>query len=284
MDRPSQRQRAEQFGRLHQGPNVLVVGSAWDGGSAVIFEREGFDAIATSSAGIAFSLGYPDGERIPREEMLAAIARIVRATRLPVSADIESGYGRSAAQVSETCRRVLEAGAIGVNLEDATTDGTPPLVEPELQAEKIRAVRAMADNFGVPLVINARTDCYLLKLGDDVSRFANAVRRLNLYREAGADCLFVPGVAARETVARLVREVKGPLNVLAGADTPPVSELRALGVRRVSQGSGPARAALAATRRIARELKEQGTYVAYTTDAISYADANQLFDRGQAPW
>jgi 2-methylisocitrate lyase-like PEP mutase family enzyme len=144
MDRSTQRERAEQFRRLHDGPGILLVGSAWDAGSAVVFEREGFDAIATSSAGVAFSRGYPDGERIPRDEMLAAIARVVRAVRVPVSADIEMGYGRTPREVSETCRGVLEAGAIGVNLEDATDDDAHPLVDAALQAEKIRAVRAMA--------------------------------------------------------------------------------------------------------------------------------------------
>ena len=282
MDRSTQRERAERFLRLHDGPDVLVVGSAWDPGSAVVFEREGFAAIATSSAGVAYSLGYPDGERIPRDEMLAAIARIVRATGLPVSADVEMGYGRSAREVSETCRGVLDAGAIGVNLEDATDDGDRPLVEPELQVEKIRAVRAMADAFGVHLVINARTDVYLLQLGDERARFADAVRRTNLYRQAGADCLFVPGVVDRATIERLVREIDGPLNVLAVAGAPSVAELAALGVRRVSQGSGPARAALATARRVARELRAHGTYTGYAADAISYADANRLFEGGGA--
>src|SRR5436309_3155716 len=156
MDKSTQRERAQRFLGLHDGPDVLVVGSVWDPGSAVVFEREGFEALATSSAGVANSLGYADGEHIPRDEMLAAVARIVRATRLPVSADVEMGYGRSTREVSETCRGVLEAGAIGVNLEDATGDDDRPLVEPELQAEKIRAVRAMAEAFGVHLGIHAR--------------------------------------------------------------------------------------------------------------------------------
>jgi 2-methylisocitrate lyase-like PEP mutase family enzyme len=279
VDRSIQRERAEGFRRLHDGPGVLVVGSAWDPGSAVVFEREGFEAIATSSAGVAFSLGYPDGERVPRDEMLAAISRVVGATRLAVSADIETGYGRTPREVSETCRGVLEAGAIGVNLEDTTGDAARPLVEAPLQSEKIRAVRSMADGFGVPLVINARTDVYWLALGDEAARFAETVRRAALYRAAGADCLFVPGAIDRELVARLVRAIDAPLNVLATQGAPLVAELAALGVRRVSQGSGPARAALATTRRIARELRSQGSYTAYTLDAIAYADANRLFER-----
>jgi len=279
MDRAIQRERAERFRRLHEGPGILLVGSVWDAGSAVVFEREGFDAIATSSAGMAFSLGYPDGERLPREELLAAIARIVAAVRVPVSADIERGYGRGPREVSETCRGVLEAGAVGVNLEDASSDDARGLVDEGLQVEKIRAVRAMADVFGVHLVINARSDGYLLGIGDEATRFADTVRRLNRYREAGADCLFAPGVVDRQTIRRLVGELAGPLNILATAGAPPVAELAALGVRRVSQGSGPARAALATARRVARELKAHGTYEAYSEDTIAYADANRLFER-----
>jgi 2-methylisocitrate lyase-like PEP mutase family enzyme len=283
MDKSIQRERAEAFRRLHEGPGVLVVGSVWDAGSAVVFERAGFAAIATSSAGIAFSLGYPDGQRISRDEMLAAIARVVRATPLPVSADIESGYGRTPDEVADTCRAVLKAGAIGVNIEDATPDDpndeANPLFDATLQAEKLRAVRAMADAFGVHLVINARTDVYLGRVGGETTRFAETVRRVNLYHAAGADCLFVPGVADRDTIGRLVRAIEGPLNVLATKGTPPVAELAALGVRRVSQGSGPARAALATTRRVARELKDHGTYAAYVDGAIDYADANRLFTR-----
>jgi len=279
MDKSIQRERAEAFRRLHEGPGVLVVGSVWDAGSAVVFERAGFAAIATSSAGIAFSLGYPDGEQIPRDEMLAAIARVVRATPLPVSADIESGYGRTPDEVSEMCRGVLKAGAIGVNLEDATDDPANPLFDATLQAEKLRAVRAMADAFGVHLVINARTDVYLGRVGEESIRFAETARRVNLYRAAGADCLFVPGVADRDTIGRLVGALEGPLNVLATKGTPPIAELAALGVRRVSQGSGPARAALATTRRVARELKDHGTYAAYVDGTIDYADANRLFTR-----
>jgi 2-methylisocitrate lyase-like PEP mutase family enzyme len=281
MDRAVQQERAERFRRFHAGPDVLVVGSAWDAGSAVVFERAGFAAIATSSAGMAFSLGYPDGERVPRDEMLAAIARVVRATPLPVSADVETGYGRTPAEVSATCRGVLEAGAIGVNLEDTTGDAAHPLVEIERQAEKIRAVRAMANAFGVPLVVNARTDVYWLGTGDGATRVAETVRRANAYRAAGADCLFVPGLIDRATIARLAREIDGPLNVLASKDMPPVAELAALGVRRVSQGSGPARAALAVAQRVARELHDDGTYAAYSEDAVPYAEANRLFDRSR---
>lgn len=276
MDRPSQRRHAETLRRLHHGPEPLLVGSAWDPASAVLFQQAGFAAIATSSAGVAYSLGYPDGERLPWEEMLAAIARIVRAVDIPVSADIEAGYGASPEVVAETCRGVLEAGAVGVNLEDAV--GQPPRLEAlERQVEKIRAVRQMAEDYGVPLVINARTDGYWLKLGEEPARFEDSVRRATAYRAAGADCLFVPGATDPELIAALVQAIDGPLNVLATPGAPDVAELAQLGVARISQGSGPARAVLAATRRIAQDLKAHGRYDAYTQDTIPYPEANQLF-------
>ncbi len=281
MERAAQRERAEQFRRLHLGPEILVVGSVWDAGSAAVFARAGFAALATSSAGVAFSLGYADGERVPRDELIAAVGRVARAVAIPVSADIESGFGRTPADIAATCRAVLESGAIGINLEDTSGNDSAPLVEVALQVETLRAVRTMADAFGVPLVINARTDTYMLRVGDDAGRFADTVRRLNAYRAAGADCLFAPGITDRDLIARLVGALDGPLNILATAGTPPVAELAAIGVRRVSQGSGPARAALATCRRVADELRASGTYGAYTTGALSYAEANALFEDGE---
>jgi 2-methylisocitrate lyase-like PEP mutase family enzyme len=278
MSHRAQRELAERFRRLHQGPDLLVVGSVWDAGSAVVFARAGFRALATSSAGVAFSLGYPDGQRIARGELLEAVARIARAVAIPVSADVESGFGGSPDEVADTCRAVLESGAIGVNLEDASGDDGAPLIDAAEQAARLRAVRRMADQFGVPLVINARTDTYLVGYGDDATRFDETIRRLALYRAAGADCLFVPGVSDRDLIARLTRAIDGPLNILASVGTPPLAELRALGVRRVSQGSGPARAALSCTQRVARELLDRGTYETYTTDTLNYAEANALFD------
>jgi 2-methylisocitrate lyase-like PEP mutase family enzyme len=278
MSRSAQRDLAERFRQLHQGPDLLVVGSVWDAGSAVVFARAGFSALATSSAGVAFSLGYPDGQRIARGELLEVVARIARAVAIPVSADVESGFGRTPDEVADTCRGVLESGAIGVNLEDASGDDGTPLIDAAEQAARLRAVRRMADAYGVPLVINARTDTYLVRSGDDAARFDETMRRLAAYRAAGADCLFVPGVSDRELIGRLTSAIDGPLNILATVNTPPLAELRALGVRRVSQGSGPARAALSCAQRVASELLTRGTYEHYTTDTLSYAEANALFD------
>jgi len=264
--------KADLFQRLHHGPAILVLPNAWDAATARIFQTAGFPAIASTSAGIAWAAGYPDDERISRGDMLEAVCRIVAAVDVPVTADMEAGYGETAEAAAATAEGVLAAGAIGLNLEDASADR---LLEIAAHSARVRAVRRVAEDAGVPLVINARTDVYLLAVGTPETRFAEAVRRANAYREAGADCLFIPGVRDAETIGRLVESIHGPINVLAGAGTPPAGELQRLGVARISTGSGPMRAGLTLVRRIAEELG-QGTYDSFTKDVLSYADVNRL--------
>ena len=274
----SQRVRADRFLALHGGPEVLLLCIAWDAASARVVEDAGFPAVATTSAGIANSLGYADEENAPFEEVAATVRRIVRVVRVPVSADIEAGFGETPSAVAESCLAILEAGAVGVNLEDRTRDPRR-LAEIPVQCEKIRAVQAAAAQSGGRLIVNARTDVYLGSIGSPESRFDEAVERCNAYRAAGADCLFVPGVADERTIAHLVEAIDGPVNVLAVPGTPPVARLVALGVRRVSLGSGPMRATLGHLRRIARELLESGTCATMASGTVSYAEANALFDR-----
>jgi 2-methylisocitrate lyase-like PEP mutase family enzyme len=253
--------KAEKFRNLHGG--MLVLPNAWDVASAKIFERAGFDAIGTSSAGVAFTLGYPDGQKLTREEMLEVVARIVRAVQVPVTADVEAGYDDPVA----TARAVWAAGAVGLNLED--TAGSDELLD---LASTVRAIRAAVPE----IVINARTDIFLNQIGDAATRFDRAVGRLNAYRDAGADCLFAPGVRDAETIGRLTKAVRGPLNILAVAGTPAIAELKRLGVARVSVGSGPMRATLGLVERIATELHDSGTYGSIVEGAIPYADVNRL--------
>ena len=279
MDRAEQKRRAEGFLALHRGPRILVLGNVWDVASAVVFEQAGFAALGTSSAGIAYAHGHPDDEGMPREVMIDAVRAIAARVNIPVSADMLTGYGATPEAVAETCRRVLEAGVIGVNLEDSAPGGGRALADAVLQREKLRTVRAMADAYGVPLVVNARTDSYWLKLGDASTSLRTSIERANAYREAGADCLFVPGALDPATIRTLVREIDGPVNILAMPGCPPVAELEQLGVRRVSQGSGPARAAIRTAQTIARELLDRGTYSSYHDAAVSYPDANALFNR-----
>ena len=274
-DIQSQKSKALAFRAMHHGPKLLVLPNAWDVASARIFEEAGFGAIATTSAGIAFSLGYPDGQKIARDEMLARVARIARAVKVPVTADVEAGYGGRPEDAARTAREVIEAGAVGMNLEDSTGDPVNPLVELSLQLEKIHAVREAALKTGVLLVVNARTDVFLLKVGPEEKRYDEAVRRLVAFRDAGAECVFAPGLSDAKTIERLARDVQCPLNILAGPGFPPLPELEKLGVARVSLGSGPMRATLGLVRRIAKELKSSGTYGALE-GAVPYGEMNSL--------
>jgi 2-methylisocitrate lyase-like PEP mutase family enzyme len=267
-------EKAIAFRQLHR-LGLLVLPNAWDVASARIFEEAGFPAIATTSAGIAFSLGFPDGQQISREEMIARIARIVRAVNVPVTADVEWGYGSTPEEVVRTTRELIEAGAVGMNLEDTTGDANQPLLKLEDAVEKIKAVKETAAQTRAPLFINARTDIYLLPGGDPQANYEETVRRLLAYRDAGADCVFAPGLKDAETIGRLANGVQCPLNILAVAGTPPISELARIGVSRVSVGSGFMRATLSALRGMAEELKNSGTYSALET-AFPYSEVNRM--------
>jgi len=258
----TQSSKADVFRSMHHGPHILILPNAWDSASARVFEESGFRAIATTSAGIAFALGYRDGQRIPRKEMFDHVARIVRVVNIPVTADAEGGYGDRPEDAAETARVVIEAGGIGMNLEDATGNSARPLVDLPLQIEKIKAAIEAGRAHGVPLVLNARTDVYLAQVGAPESRYQETLLRLTAYRDAGADCLFAPGIRDVATIAKLTEALKFPVNILAVVGAPSVSELENLGVARVSVGSGPMRATLGLIQCFARELKQQGTYSA----------------------
>jgi 2-methylisocitrate lyase-like PEP mutase family enzyme len=273
----SQKEKAKRLLSLHQGPRILILPNAWDAASARIFEAAGFPAVATTSGGVAVSLGYPDGEMVPRDEMIDATHRIVRAVEVPVSADLEAGYGRTPNELAETIKEVIEAGVVGVNLEDSLPRGSrQPLRDIGEQVERLRVAREVAKALGLNLVINARTDVYLHRVGNESARLEEAVRRCNAWSAAGADCLFVPGVADRKTIGTLVKALDGPLNVMIWESTPPLKLLEKLGVRRASTASGPARAAMTVTRRIANQLLKTGSYAGFTRDIMTHIEANQL--------
>jgi 2-methylisocitrate lyase-like PEP mutase family enzyme len=271
------RSKADSFRILHRGAKILVLPNAWDVASARIFEEAGAAAIATTSAGVAFTLGYPDGQRISREQMLAVVARIAAKVKIPVSADVEAGYGDRPEDAALTAERLIAAGAIGLNLEDGTGDPQRPLADLSLQVEKIAAVLETARRAGVPLVLNARTDVYLDQVGLAESRFEEALRRLSAFRNAGADCLFIPGIRDLPTIERFVGDLAHPINILAGPGSPSIPQLQAAGVARVSLGSSPARAALGLARRIAQELESSGTYHSLE-GAPSYAELNRMLE------
>jgi 2-methylisocitrate lyase-like PEP mutase family enzyme len=269
--------RATTLLELHRPGRPLVLVNAWDPGSARVVAGAGAAAVATGSAGVAFALGRPDGERRSREEMLAGGGAVASAVTLPVTADMEAGYGSTPDDVAETMGLVLAAGAVGVNLEDVDPAGAhDALVDLDAQRARIRAARERADHEGVHLVVNARCDVYLARVGAADARLATAVERGNAYLEAGADCVFVPSVTDAPTIAALVSGIHGPVNVLAAPGSPPVAELADLGVARISVGSWPARAAITLLSRIAHEVLEEGTFEALA-GALTYAEAQRLF-------
>ncbi|MDT0440049.1 MULTISPECIES: isocitrate lyase/phosphoenolpyruvate mutase family protein [Streptomyces] len=261
------------FRSLHTPRPPLALANAWDVASARVIEAAGAPAIATTSAGVAWSLGAPDGDALAREAALDLIGRIAAAVAVPVTADIEGGYGKDADDVAETVEGVLAAGAVGVNIED----GTRPPAE---LAARLAVARRTADRAGADLFLNARVDTYLFGLGDPDTRLRETLDRAHRYVEAGADGVFVPGVTDPAVLTELAGAIPVPLNVMAGPGAPAVAELGALGVARVSLGSGVAQAAYAAARRAALGLYRSGTYDSLT-DAIPFPDLNGLLGQGR---
>lgn len=272
----SQSDRAAYFRQLHT-KSPLILPNAWDAASARVIELAGALAIASTSAGVSWTYGRGDGQKLRREEMIQAIRYMVQTVTVPVTADIEGGYGDgSPHDVAETVHALIAIGVVGINLEDSPGRDGEALLAPAVHAERIRAAREAALAAGGDLVINARTDGYLFQVGAPEMRFDTAVQRANLYRAAGADCLFVPGVIDAGTIAALVRAIDGPLNIMAMPGAPSASQLGQLGVARVSVGSAIAQAALATTRRAARELLEQGTY-GTPEDSLPFGEVNGMF-------
>jgi 2-methylisocitrate lyase-like PEP mutase family enzyme len=278
MDKTVQAQKATLLKKLHHGCKILALANAWDAISARIVEEIGFPAVATTSAGVAATLGYPDGQRVSRNEMLEVVARVARAVKVPVTADMEAGYGTTPEEMTDTARALIEAGAVGLNLEDVTGDHESSQVGLELQIEKIRAIREASAS--VPLVINARTDVYLMQIGPAETRFERTVERLRAYAKAGADCVFAPAVKDADTIAKLVKAVEAPLNILLMPGSPNLNQLEKLGVARASIGSGLMRATLGTARRLARAMYERRDDTALSAEAVPYAEVNRLLGRG----
>jgi 2-methylisocitrate lyase-like PEP mutase family enzyme len=275
----SQRDQAKLFHSLHTNDPVLVLANSWDVASARIVEAAGASAIATTSAGVAWSLGCPDGDELDRDRAIELVGHIVAAVSLPVTADIESGYATHAEGVGDTVRGFLAAGAVGINLEDARYDGRAPLRDAADQAERIAAARAAADEARVPLYINARTDTYLRSVGDPDKRLGETLERAATYLAAGASGIFVPGVADPATIAALAEGISAPLNILVGPGSPTTGELGELGVARASAGSSIATVAYGAVRRSAEELFTSGSYDSLS-GGLSYGELNALLQRG----
>jgi len=270
----TQQDKAAVFHALHHD-GILVLANAWDVASACLVARAGASAVATTSAGVAWSLGAPDGNRLDKDLAVGLVRRIAAVVDLPVTADIESGFADDPAGVAETIRMVIDAGAVGVNLEDGAFSGSEPLQDIDVYTARLAAARSAADATGVRLFVNARIDVFLRGVGEPASRLPASLERAAAYVAAGADGIFVPGTADPHTIATLAKEVGAPLNVLVGPGAPAVPALADLGVARVSVGSGLAQAAYGAAARAAAEVLTDGTYTALA-DGLSFPDLNSL--------
>ncbi|MDN3655340.1 isocitrate lyase/phosphoenolpyruvate mutase family protein [Ferruginibacter paludis] len=259
-----QKEKAELFLKFHQDKEMLVLLNSWDTGSSKLIEACGYKAIATTSMGIAASLGYPDCEVIQLPEMIEVIKRIVQGVQVPVTVDIEAGYGNNLDGIIDSVAKIIATGIVGINIEDSL-NLNPVLIDELEFCERISAIRELADSLGFHLVINARTDAFYVSPGSSREKLTESIRRGNKYREAGADCIFVQPVWEKETISTLVKEINAPINILSnptiGAGVPlSVSELQHLGVARVSLGSGLMKATLALIKKVADELSGKGTY------------------------
>ena len=281
IERGSQTALGKRFVELHKSDDLLLLPNAWDVASALLFADCGFPAIASTSAGIAYTTGLPDGEKISRERMMAEVGPIIRAVDLPVTVDLEGGYGRRPGDVARTIELAVDAGAVGANIEDSTkgdpTDKGKPLFDLSLAIERLQAARDAADSTSVPFVLNARVDGFL-KLGPGPKVLEDTIRRGNAYASAGASCVFVPGVVDIETIAILTREIAAPINILAWEGIPTIAKLKAAGVKRVSLGATLFRAAYSAAAAVAREARQSGTF-RFNADMIPGAEFGRLFVR-----
>ncbi len=259
-----QKEKAEMFLKFHQDKEILVLLNSWDAGSSKLIEACGYKAIATTSMGIAASLGYPDSQVIQLSEMIEAITGIVNGVQVPVTVDIEAGYGNNINEIIASVKKIIATGIVGINIEDSTD--LSPILTDELEfCERISAIRALSDSLGFHLVINARTDSFYTTSGSPKEKLSASIKRGNKYREAGADCIFIQPVWEKEIISTLVKEINAPINILSnpaiGAGLPPsVRELQDLGVARLSLGSSLMKATLALIKKVADELSEKGTY------------------------
>ena len=271
----SQVEKAEDFRSLHDRRDVLVLPNAWDVPSARVFEDEGFPAVATSSAGMLVSLGYPDGEEIPAKDFDAAIRRIARVLSVPLSADVVAGFGDTPEGVASSVRAVIRAGAVGINIEDFV-HSAKKLLPVEKQKAKLKELVRLREALKVPFVINARTDALRYAPGNDDEKLEEAIRRAEAYRDLGVDCVYPMGLTDAESISKFVGALDFPTNVMVRKGLPTVPELKRLGVARVSFGPAASYAAMGLLRRASREVRQKGTYGSLVEGAITFDELNSL--------
>ncbi|HVI46757.1 MAG TPA: isocitrate lyase/phosphoenolpyruvate mutase family protein [Chitinophaga sp.] len=258
-----QKEKAEKFLKFHHDDEILVLLNSWDIGSSRLIEACGYKAIATTSMGMAASLGYPDCQIMQLSEMLEIITGIVKGVQAPVTVDIEAGYGNNLDEIIDSVKKIIATGIVGINIEDSI-NMSPVLIDEVEFCDRIAAIRSLSDSLGFHLVINARTDSFYTSFGSPKEKLSESIRRGNKYREAGADCIFVQPVWEKETIAMLVKEINAPINILSnptiGEGVPPsVRELQDMGVARLSLGSSLMKATLALIKKVANEISAEGT-------------------------
>ncbi len=264
---------AKKFQELHKKNEMFVLPNVWNAGSAKVFEKEGFSAVATTSAGVAYAMGYPDGEDIGLNDLVNIVKQITKRVDIPVSCDFERGYSDNIKEIKQNAIKLLEAGACGFNIEDGELDGKS-ITSLDIQIEKIKALVELKKELDVDFVINARTCIFWLNLGED--KINDAIKRCNAYLEAGADCAFIPGVMDRETVEKLVDNINGPVNIILNPKFNDLKELNNIGVRRLSIGSGAVRSTYGHIIDIAKDLKNNNVDTMLNCK-FSYKDANEYF-------
>lgn len=270
---PDQRRKAEQLLSLHRG-QVLLLPNAWDALSAKVFEEVGFNAIATTSAGVAWSLGYPDGENVPWHEMLTVIEHMTDVVRVPVTADIEGGFSSTTPDLIFRIEEVIGAGACGINLEDGLNHGAT-LRSVDEACDRINAVRRAATKLGLPLVINGRTDIFLSG-GDNPALFDDALARCKAYLAAGADCVYPIGLSDLTLISKLVTALQAPVNVIGRRGAPSIADLQAAGVARVSTAVTPALFMAGALEEAMKKLIQSGSFDHFTS-TFDYSRVQKLF-------
>ena len=273
MDRAQQTEMANAFLARHRAPPALLLPNVWDALSARLFAAAGFEALATTSGGVAWALGYPDGEHAPWAEVVAATARIVRSAQVPVTADIEAGYGMTPAEVGMHVAEIIHAGVVGINLEDGLHG---PIRSIEDAAARLSAAREAADKEGVPIVLNARCDIFHLQHGEENTRLAAAVERCKTYLAAGADCVYPFGLRDPTMIAAFVKAVGGPVNITGRPGMPDAAALERIGVARITIASAPALVTMSSIQKLAVGLRATGRFEVLTT-ALRHPDAQKLF-------
>ena len=274
MIKSDQKILAIRFSNLHHDDKMLVIPNAWSAGSALVFQKQGFKAIATTSAGIAYSLGYPDGEDISLDDLCLVVKQINRRISIPLSVDFERGYGNSIEEIKENVKQIILAGAVGINIEDGLVNGN--LEDIDYQTSIIKAIAELKQELDIPFVINARTCAYWLNVADEEGKFAIAIKRGNAFAKAGADCIFIPGPLNQETVNKLVKEIEAPLNIIANPIFNNFDALNDMGVKRLSMGSGAVRSVFNHLINIGEDYKA-GNLDLMIKQPFSYTEANKFF-------